>query len=108
MGVISSEAGVQQGDPLGPLLFCLVLQKVVSAITADSVYSEQMFHAWYLDYGVVAGPRLAVEKALSIIQELGQALGLFVNPTKCKLFGLTDLNSFPSEMKRSMSLTLKS
>ena len=27
MGTISSEAGVQQGDPLGPLLFCLVLQK---------------------------------------------------------------------------------
>ena len=28
METISSEAYVQQGDPLGPLLFCLVLQKV--------------------------------------------------------------------------------
>ena len=67
----SSEAGVQQGDPLGQLLFCLVLQKVVSAIAADSVCPELLFHAWYLDDGVVAGPQLAVEKALSIIQELG-------------------------------------
>ena len=100
-GTISPEAGVQQGDPLGPLLFCLVLQKVVSAIAADSVCSELLFHAWYLDDGVVAGPRLAVENALSIIQELGPPLGLFVNPTKCELFGLADLNSFPIEMKRS-------
>ena len=86
MGTISSEAGVQQGDPLGPLLFCLVLQKVVSAIAADSVCSELLFHAWYLDNGVVSGPRLAVENALSIIQELGPPLGLFVNPTKFELF----------------------
>ena len=45
MGTISSEAGVQQGDPLGPLLFCLVLQKVVSAIAVHSVCSELLFHA---------------------------------------------------------------
>ncbi|KAL5460145.1 hypothetical protein EMCRGX_G033572 [Ephydatia muelleri] len=76
------------------------LAKVVSAIAADSVCSELLFHAWYLDDGVVAGPRLAVENALSIIQELGPPLGLFFNPTKCELFGLADLNSFPIEMKR--------
>ncbi|KAL5484406.1 hypothetical protein EMCRGX_G020899 [Ephydatia muelleri] len=83
------------------LLFCLVLQKVVSAIATDSVCSELLFHAWYLDDGIVAGPQLAVKNALSIIQELGPPLGLFVNPTKCELFGLADLNSFPIEMKRS-------
>ena len=30
MGTLRSESGVQQGDPLGPLLFCLVLDKVVT------------------------------------------------------------------------------
>ena len=45
MGTISSEVGVQQGDPLGPLLFCLVLQKVVSTVTADNVLSDLIFHA---------------------------------------------------------------
>ena len=29
LGTISSEIGVQQGDPLGPLLFCLVLQQII-------------------------------------------------------------------------------
>jgi len=32
---ISSEAGVQQGDPLGPFLFCLVLQKLVLKISVE-------------------------------------------------------------------------
>ena len=63
-----------------------MLQKVVSAITADSVCSKLLFHAWYMDDGVVDGPRMAVEKALSIIQELGPSLGLFSNPTKYELF----------------------
>ena len=66
----------------------------MSAITADNVYSELLFYAWYLDDGIVAGPCLVVEKGFSIIQELGAPLGLFVNPTKCELFGLADLNSF--------------
>ena len=62
----------------------------MSAITADNVCSELLFHAWYLD-GIVAGPCLVVEKGFSIIQELDAPLGLFVNPTKCELFGLADL-----------------
>ena len=33
---ITSESGVQQGDPLGPLLFCLVLHQVACAIAYDS------------------------------------------------------------------------
>ena len=61
-----------------------------------------MFHGWYhLDDGVVAGPWLAVEKAFSIIQELGPPLTLFINPTKCELFGMADLNRFPIKIKRS-------
>ena len=47
--------GVQQGDPLGPLLFCLVLHKVVTAIAADSICSQLSFHSWYIDDGVIAG-----------------------------------------------------
>ena len=34
--IISSQAGVQQGDPLGPLLFCLVLHVLVSKLLNES------------------------------------------------------------------------
>ena len=35
MGTLSSQQGVQQGDPHGPFLFALVLQHVVNTITSD-------------------------------------------------------------------------
>ena len=56
---------------------------------------------WYQDDGVVAGPKHAVSHALSIIQEHGPPLGLFIYTAKCKLFSLSDLSMFPPEMMRS-------
>ena len=92
---INSETGVQWGDPLGPLLFCLVLQKVVSAISADDRYAELLFHARYMDDGVVAGPSCAINGVLSIIQDQGPTLGLFLNMGKCELFSPNDISPVP-------------
>eukprot|EP00731_Ephydatia_muelleri_P018387 Em0011g427a len=39
-GCLSSESGVQQGDPLGSLLFSLVLNILVMKIAIDSLYSN--------------------------------------------------------------------
>ena len=44
LGTISSEIGVQQVDPLGPLLFCLVLQQVVSAIAEVADGASLLVH----------------------------------------------------------------
>ena len=73
MGRLSSESGVQQGDPLGSLLFALVLHKVISAIDTDD--ECLLYQAWYMDDGVLAGKRSAVLRALSLIKELGPSLG---------------------------------
>ena len=66
MGIITSEMGVQQGDPLGPLLFCLVLQKIISTIGVDLTCNSLKFHSWYIDDVVVAGPSQAVKQVISI------------------------------------------
>ena len=50
---------------------------------------------WYIDGGVVAGPKPAVARARYNIQELGPPLCLFFNEEKLELFGLDDLISFP-------------
>ena len=86
MGHLSSESRVQQGDPLGHLLFALVLHKVTSAIDADDECLDLLYQAWYMDDGVLAGKRSAVLCALSLIKELGSSLGLLVNIGKCELF----------------------
>ena len=98
LGSLHSEQGVQQGDPLGPLLFSLVLNKVVSEITANSVCADLSYHAWYLDDGVLAGPRSAVLQAASIMREIGPPNGLI---DKCEIFSKHDVSPFPPEMKRS-------
>ena len=105
LGLISSESGVQQGDPLGPLLISLVLHRVVSAIASSC--PEVLFHMWYLDDGAIAGPKLAVLHALSIVQDLGPPNGLSVNTSKCELYSIGDLSIFPSEMKSSKDLNFE-
>eukprot|EP00731_Ephydatia_muelleri_P015211 Em0008g931a len=94
MGTLTSECGVQQGDPLGPLLFCLVLNILVKDICSDPNCANLSFHSWYLDDGVVAGPSLAVQKVLALIEEKGPPLGLLVNFSKCEVFSPTDVNLF--------------
>ena len=105
LGLISSETGVQQRDPLGPLLFSLVLHRVVSAIASNC--PELLLHMWYLDDGAIAGPKLAVLHALSIVQDLGPPNGLFVNTSKCELYSIGDLSIFPPEMKSSKDLNFE-
>ena len=76
LGYLHSEQGVQQGDPLGPLLFSLVMNILVPEITSNGVCADLSDDAWYLDEGALVGPRSAVFRALPIIQELGPSLGL--------------------------------
>ena len=101
MGHISSEAGVQQGDPLGPLLFALVLQKIINAIDADDDCVHILYQAWYLDNETFAGIKSAILRALSLLDSIGPALGIFVNLSKCEVFCKGDTSEFPSSMKSS-------
>ena len=102
-----TNAGHQQGDPLGPLLFCLVLHEVVTAIAADSICLQLSFHSSYMDDGVIAGPKQAALLALSIIKQLGPPLGLFINTSKCELFSKGGLRGFPDAIKKSNALNCK-
>ncbi len=85
--VIASSAGVQQGDPLGPLFFSLVLARVwSSAVSCDAFPAADISLAgWYLDDGVIGGSPTALAKVLSLLEEHGQAAGLRLNRSKCEL-----------------------
>ena len=80
--IVQAELQIRHRDLLGPLLFCLVLQKVVSAISTDDRRAVLLFHAWYMDDGVVASPRCATNHVPYIVQDQGPPLGLFINMAK--------------------------
>ena len=95
-GMLHSQEGVQQGDPLGPLLFSMVIQQLVDAIRVAC--PRLALNCWYLDDGVLAGKAADVLKALHIIQTLGPDLGMDLNLKKNELvkFDHTD-DDFPPE-----------
>ena len=81
---LSSTCGVQQGDPLGPLLFCLAIRPVVEKIATHC--PSLTLNGWYLDDGVVAGSEEEVIRALEIIQSDGLPRGLVLNSSKSEVW----------------------
>ena len=67
--------------PFGPLLFSLVMNILVSEIASDAGCAHLLYHAWYLDDGVVAGPSTEVRRVLAILEERGPSLGPKPIPT---------------------------
>jgi hypothetical protein len=78
-----SHQGVQQGDPLGPLLFALVLHPLACKIRDSFSLPLQ---AWYLDDGTIIGDTLTVGKALELIMIDGPHYGLHLNVDKTEVF----------------------
>lgn len=79
-----SSCGVQQGDPLGPLLFSLLLHPIVEKISQD--VPGLRINGWYLDHGVLCGSLDDISSALSIITEDGPLVGLSLNRSKSLIF----------------------
>ena len=63
---ILSSCGVQQGDPLGPLGFALILQPIIEKIKEE--VPNLLINAWYLDDGTLCGSASDLCAALAINQ----------------------------------------
>ena len=75
---ILSEEGVQQGDPLGPLLFSITIQNLISGLRSP-------FRVFYLDDGTIGGSPGDVVSDLHHIEEGAAGLGLVLNRNKSEL-----------------------
>ena len=89
--IIDSKNGSQQGDPLGPFLFCLVIDQLIKEISKK--YGTKVLNLWYLDDGTIAG---SVE-IYKFFADEGPKLGLFLNPKKSKIY-------WPSESMENQEL----
>ena len=81
--IIPSEAGVQQGDPLGPLLFSLALVGVSNSIRPFN----PIFQGWYLDDGIIAIKANRLDEVIEQLQIAGTEIGLCLNLHKCEVIG---------------------
>jgi Reverse transcriptase (RNA-dependent DNA polymerase) len=76
--LILSEEGAQQGDPLGPLLFCLAVQALLLSLSS-------MLTLGYMDDFTLGGPEKEVSADVELIIKKGTEIGLNLNLAKCEL-----------------------
>ena len=75
---LQSAGGVQQGDPLGPLLFCLTIHPLIAPLKSE-------FRVFYLDDGRIGGAEEEVLRDAQYIECQAAHLGLFLNHAKTEL-----------------------
>ena len=75
---LQSSEGVQQGDPLGPLLFCLSLYQLHSQVKSE-------FCVFYLDDVTLGGNLEDVLHDLGVFERVAAELGLLLNHCKSEV-----------------------
>ena len=83
--VILSQEGPQQGDPLGPLLFCSTIHPLITSLSSDLTLG-------YLDDLTLAGPQSVVAADIQQVMAEGSKMGLCLNPSKCEVISHPDSN----------------
>ena len=73
--IIQSAEGVQQGDPLGPLLFCLTIHKIISQLRSE-------LRIAYLDDVTLGGCTSDVLQDVELVHHCSDELGLQLNHLK--------------------------
>jgi hypothetical protein len=98
--MLLSAAGVQQGDPLGPLLFSLVLHPL--ALKIQKAFPNLLLNVWYLDDGCIVGDIADVYAVFQMVQAEGPARGLHLNVKKNEIWWPSRVSGdpFPAEVDR--------
>ena len=79
---IMSAKGIQQGDPLGPLLFCLALDEPLKGVRSE-------FVSGYLDDVGMGDTVQNLIDQVRCIEAAASSIGLQLNHAKCEIIGLS-------------------
>jgi hypothetical protein len=94
--IVSGE-GAQQGDPLGPILFCLCIHPILLSLNCK-------FKIGYMDDVTLGGHISDVAQAVEQVERSGESMGLRLNPGKCEVIG--DLpEDIPVSLRRFIRLS---
>ena len=81
--VLHSNEGAQQGDPLGPLYFCLTIKELMESMQSELVLG-------YLDDITLGGDARTCLSDFLHLEEAAKRLGLEMNRSKCEVVGHTN------------------
>jgi len=82
--MITSQEGIQQGDPLATLLFSVAINPVVRQIATEF---QTEWSSWYLDDGDLISTISEARKVMDHLLSVGPDYGLFLNSSKCQITG---------------------
>ena len=89
---LSSEKGVQQGDPIGPLLFALALQPLLRDLNGGRSDQGLELVYSYLDDLILAGDQRVVAGAFHFLKAAASQIGLEFNTAKCEVIPAAGFN----------------
>jgi len=78
VSTVSCLKRAQQGDPLGPLLFCNTIQPLLMSLGS-------VLRLGYMDDVTLGGSQDAVAKDVQTVMEVGHEVRLDLNTSKCEL-----------------------
>jgi Reverse transcriptase (RNA-dependent DNA polymerase) len=91
---LMSTEGVQQGDPLGPLLFCLTTLPLLTSCAAQLKFG-------YLDDFTLGGELPVLVKEIDKLRTNALPLGLSLNDSKCEIIcPVADVSGIPTELSQ--------
>ena len=102
---LASSSGVQQGDPIGPLLLAAAIQPLVQELRGGPLD----FSIFYLDDGLLVGELDQVAAALAHVQRCSARLGLSLNLAKSEAVAIGHTSAaavaghLPAELVSSVS-----
>ena len=84
---LRSAEGTQQGDPLGPFLFALAIQPILSSVAAN--HPATIISAFVDDITLIGNIK-QVAPAVADLQRQLRGIGLETNAAKCLLYSKSD------------------
>ncbi|KAL0208928.1 hypothetical protein P9112_011515 [Eukaryota sp. TZLM1-RC] len=94
--ILSSSSGVKQGDPLGPLLFCLAIHPILLQIR-EMIPSLKKIA--YMDDVVLIGDLNIVKQATVCFKDLFTKIGLRLNLLKCVLLSNSPVSTIIDDIE---------
>ncbi|KAL0218942.1 hypothetical protein P9112_004595 [Eukaryota sp. TZLM1-RC] len=90
-----SSSGVKQGDPLGPLFFCLAIHPLMCELKEK--FPEIDIVAYMDDISVIA-PITILKQIATFIQQRYEDIGLSLNISKCLIIGHEPIDFFINDV----------